>query len=286
MKAYEDIFWWSNDGLRLHARDYAGSKKAPPILCLPGLTRNARDYEALAERLSPDWRVIAVEFRGRGESAQAKDPMSYVPPTYVQDVDKLIDELGLKQVILFGTSLGGIVSVLIATTRPGLVKGILLNDVGPEISERGLDRIRGYVGQGGSHMSWVHAARAIAETNADVYPHYDLHDWIAMAKRLCRLNSAGRIVFDYDMRIAEPFRVPGGDGAADLWPAFKAIGDIPVAIVRGGLSDILLDKVAQKMVKTLPRAKTATVPDTGHAPTLDEPEARAAIDALLSEVGR
>lgn len=284
MKRFEDIYWESNDGLRLHARDYPGSKKLPPILCLPGLTRNARDFETLAERLSPEWRVISVEFRGRGESAPAKDPMTYAPPTYVQDVNKLVDEQGFRDVVFFGTSLGGLVSMLIASTRPGLVKGMLLNDVGPEIDEKGLSRIRGYVGQGGMHVSWVHAARALQESNGDVYPHYDLHDWIAMAKRLCRLNSSGRIVFDYDMRIAEPFRVPGGDGATDLWPAYKAIGDIPLAITRGKLSDILSDKVAKKMEKEHKGARLAVIPDTGHAPTLDEPEALAVIDALLKDV--
>lgn len=284
MKAFDDIYWWSNDGLRLHARDYPGSKSRPPILCMPGLTRNVRDFEALAERLSPDWRVIAIEFRGRGESAQAKDPMTYVPLTYVQEVGVLIDEMGLNEVALMGTSLGGLVSMLIATTRPGLVKGMVLNDVGPEIDEAGLERIRGYVGSGGSHMSWVHAARALAETNADVYPYYDLPDWIAMAKRLCRVNNSGRIVYDYDMRIAEPFKVPGGEGGADLWPVFEAIGDMPMLVVRGANSDILSAKTADKMVEVHKGAKLAVVPDTGHAPNLDEPVALAGIEALLAEI--
>src|SRR5207244_4298618 len=114
MATYEKRYWWSNDGLRLHYRDYPGRDDRPPILCLPGLTRNARDFEALAARLSPEWRVIAVDLRGRGESAYAKDPMSYVPLTYVQDIEALLGELAVSSYIAFGTSLGGIVTMLLA----------------------------------------------------------------------------------------------------------------------------------------------------------------------------
>ena len=105
MAAYSDGYWWSNDNLRLHYRDYAGDAARPPILCIPGLTRNARDFEGVAERLAGQYRVICVELRGRGESAYAKDPMSYVPLTYAQDLDRLIVELALDRVIVFGLSL-------------------------------------------------------------------------------------------------------------------------------------------------------------------------------------
>eukprot|EP01035_Chromulina_nebulosa_P036559 gene36559-49261_t len=114
MAAYENRYWWSNDGLRLHYRDYAGRADRPPIICLPGLTRNARDYASVAERLAGEWRVIAVDFRGRGESGYAKDPMSYVPLTYVQDMEALLSELGVERYVAFGTSLGGIVTMLLA----------------------------------------------------------------------------------------------------------------------------------------------------------------------------
>jgi pimeloyl-ACP methyl ester carboxylesterase len=106
MAAWSDGYWWSNDGLRLHYRDHAGPADRPPIICIPGLTRNARDFEGVAGRLGGSWRVICVELRGRGESAYAKDPMTYVPLTYLQDMEALIRELGLERFILFGTSLG------------------------------------------------------------------------------------------------------------------------------------------------------------------------------------
>lgn len=289
MAAYEDLFWWSRDNLRLHARDYAPGDAGraagrPPILCLPGLTRNARDYDALAARLSAEWRVIAVDFRGRGESAYAKDPMSYAPLTYVQDVEALLETIGAERYIAFGTSLGGIVSMLLAGAARETMAGVLLNDVGPEIDPAGLARIRGYVGKASTWPTWIHAARALAEANGDVYPDYAITDWIAMAKRLYRLTSAGRIVLDYDMKIAEPFRVPGNEAGPDMWHALERLKGVPALIVRGAASDILPAPVAERMVTQLPGAELVTVPRTGHAPTLDEPEVGPAIDRLLARV--
>jgi len=284
MAAYENCYWSSEDGLRLHYRDYAGRADRPPILCLPGLTRNARDYAALAERLAGEWRVIAVDFRGRGESAYAKDPMSYVPLSYVQDMAALIAELAIDRYVAFGTSLGGIVAMLLAGTPHGRIAGALLNDVGPEIDPAGLGRIRGYVGKASSWPTWMHAARAVAENNEDVYPHWTITDWLAMAKRLYRLNNAGRIVLDYDMKIAEPFKVPGNEAGPDMWRALEALKAVPALIVRGARSDVLAPATAERMVTLLDDVELVTVPDVGHTPTLDEPAAVAAIDRLLARV--
>ena len=281
---YADSYWWSNDNLRLHYRDYAGSAERPPILCLPGLTRNARDFEGVAARLSPDWRVIAVDFRGRGESAYAKDPMTYAPITYVQDIDRLLSTLGIERFVAIGTSLGGIVTMLLAATGRRELAGAVLNDIGPVIEPAGIERIRGNVGRGNSWLTWVQAARSLAENNAAIYPDYALDDWIAMAKRLYRLTKTGRIIPDYDMAIAEPFRLPGGEAGVDLWPAFEALSPAPTLIVRGELSDILSDATAIAMQKRLPGSALVTVARTGHAPTLDEPEAVAGVDALLARV--
>jgi pimeloyl-ACP methyl ester carboxylesterase len=281
---YTDGYWWSKDGLRLHYRDYAAPADKPPLLCFPGLTRNARDYEALATRLAGDWRVICVEFRGRGESAFAKDPMTYVPLVYLQDVEALLAELGIERFVAVGTSLGGIVTMLLAATDGGKLAGAVLNDVGPEIDPAGLARIRTYVGKAVWHPTWMHAARAVAEGNADVYPGYGIEDWLRMAKRLYRVNSSGRIVLDYDMKIAEPFRVPGNEAGPDMWPTMDALAKKPVLIVRGEHSDILRASVAERMAERLGDAELVTVAGVGHAPTLDEPEAAAAIDRLLARV--
>ncbi len=284
LPSYTDGYWWSGDGLRLHYRDYPGRSDRPPLICIPGLTRNARDYEKLAERLSGEWRVIAVELRGRGESAYAKDPMTYVPLTYLQDLEALVAALKLDRFVAVGTSLGGILTMLMASTHPERIAGAVLNDVGPELDPAGLGRIRGYVGKSTWHPTWMHAARAVAEANAHVYPNWGITEWLDMAKRTHRLTSAGRIVLDYDMKIAEPFRVPGNEAGPDMWRAFDALADKPLLIVRGGTSDILPAAVADRMHAQVPGSELVTIPDTGHTPTLIEPEAEAAIDRLLARV--
>jgi pimeloyl-ACP methyl ester carboxylesterase len=284
MADWSDGYWVSSDGLKLHYRDYAGGASRPPILCIPGLTRNARDFEGVAERLAGGWRLICVELRGRGESAHAKDPMTYVPLTYLQDLEALIAALKLERFILFGTSLGGLMTMLLAASGRERIAGALLNDIGPEVEARGLDHIRSYVGRSQNWPTWLHAARFLAEAQGDRYPGWDLDQWVLYAKRLGRLTPAGRIVFDYDMRIAEPFKLPGGDAGFDLWPVFSALNGIPSLVVHGGISDLLSADTVAKMVAENPAMAQVTVPDVGHAPTLEEPEAAAAIDALLERV--
>lgn len=284
MADYENGLWWSNDGLRLHYRAYDGPDDRPPILCLHGLTRNARDWEPVADRLAGDWRLYVLEMRGRGESAYATDPMTYVPLTYVQDVEAFLASLNINRYVAFGTSLGGIVTMLMAATRPERLAGVLLNDIGPVIEEDGVERIRGYVGKGGNYPTWLHAARALRTGFGDIYPKWELDDWLAMAKRLCKVQPSGRIGYDYDMRIAEPFRVPGGEAGFDMWTAFAGLKNVPTTLVRGGHSEILSEATAREMQRRKPDLAVATVPDVGHAPVLNEPEAEAAIDALLERV--
>ena len=282
--AFEDRFWWSQDNLRLHYRDYAGRDDRPAILCIPGLTRNVRDFEALADRLAGEWRIICIELRGRGESAYAKDPMSYVPLVYLQDIIALLDELKLPRFIGFGTSLGGIMLMLLATLRRAEMAGVLLNDIGPDIAPAGLERIRNHVGTGGPQPTWVHAARVLSETNAMIYPGWRLQDWLRFAKRLCRVNSQGRVVFDYDQRIAEPFRVPGGETGVSLWPAFDALAGMPLTLLRGALSDLLSVETAGQMKARFPDMDFVEVPKVGHTPTLEEQLSIEAIDRLLDRV--
>jgi pimeloyl-ACP methyl ester carboxylesterase len=284
MALWSDGYWSSSDGLRLHYRDYAGDPSRPPILCIPGLTRNARDFEGVAERLAGRWRVLCLELRGRGQSEYAKDPMSYVPLTYVADVEALMEQLALPKYVLFGTSLGGIVTMVLAWRDRSRLAGALINDIGPVLESRGLEKIRGYVGRSQSWPTWLHAARAIAEVQGDRYPDWKIEDWIAYAKRLCRLTQNGRVVFDYDMRIAEPFRVPGNEVGVDLWPAWQALAGLPTLIVKGELSDLMSAATLERMLEENPAAEAVTVPRVGHAPTLDEPEAVEAAERLLERI--
>lgn len=285
MAEYDDRSWTSRDGLRLHFRDYPGDTGKPPIVCLPGLTRNARDFEDLASRLAGRWRVLCVELRGRGDSDYARDPMTYQPLQYLDDVEALLEQEGITRFVSFGTSLGGLLTMLLAGKDATRLAGAMINDIGPEVSEVGLARIRGYVGQGRSFETWMHAARALQEAQGEIFPDYEVADWLRLAKRTMVLGSSGRVVFDYDMKIAEPFEAPGGaTPAVDMWPLYDALARCPLLVLRGELSDILAADAAAKMAARAPSAEIVTVSRVGHAPTLDEPEAVAAIERLLSRI--
>lgn len=282
---WQDRHWQSPDGLTLHYRDYQGPEGGIPVLCLPGLTRNARDFEGLAARLSPRFRVICPDMRGRGDSAYAKNSATYMPMQYVADVNALLEQAEIGRFIVVGTSLGGLMTMILAMIDPSRIAGAVLNDIGPVIEPAGLARIRDYVGQGSTFPTWMHAARTLEEEHGAVFPDYQLSDWLTMAKQVMVLNSNGRIVYDYDMKIAEPFEKPGGEAGVDMWPGLEALGGRPVLMVRGELSDILSAETLAEMARRLPLAEAVTVPRVGHAPTLDEPEAAAGIERLLARVG-
>ncbi|MEA3065996.1 MAG: hypothetical protein QOJ27_2453 [Sphingomonadales bacterium] len=284
MADWSDGWWTTGDGLRLHYRDYPGGDRRPPIICIPGLTRNARDFEGVAERLKGDWRLICVELRGRGQSDYAKDPMTYLPPVYWQDLEALIAALDLKRFVLFGTSLGGLITMLLAMADNKRIAAALLNDIGPVLETEGLDHIRSYVGRSQSWPTWLHAARAICEMQRDRYPDWDIGQWLVYAKRLCKLTAGGRVTLDYDMRIAEPFKAPESSGGFDLWTAFAALNGVPSLVVHGEISDLLSGATVERMLAGNEAMEAVTVPRVGHAPTLDEPEAAAAIDRLLARV--
>ena len=281
---FQDRFWTSPDGLKLHFRDYPGSAERLPVLCMHGLTRNARDFEKLADHLSPARRVLALDMRGRGDSEYAKDSATYNPGTYVGDVLALLAQEGIDRFVAIGTSLGGLMTMLLASVAPGRVAGAVLNDIGPEVDPAGIDRIREYVGQARSFPTWMHAARALQDVHGSSHPQFAIEDWLGMAKRCMVIQQNGRIGFDYDMAIAEPFRDAQGAVPPDLWPAFEALKGAPLVIVRGGASDLLKPDTLEQMVARHGDAETVIIPEVGHAPTLDEAEAVAAIDRLLARV--
>lgn len=286
MANWTDGYWMSDEGLRLHYRDYPASESAadrPPIICIPGLTRNARDFEGVAARLAGNWRLICVDLRGRGESAYARNAMSYVPPVYLGDLETLIAGLHLKRFVLFGTSLGGLMTMLLALRDSSRIAGALLNDIGPDVDPRGMARLRAMVGRSQSWPTWLHAARHYAEVKQAIYPKWNIDDWLRHAKHLCRLNQSGRIVLDYDMRIAEPFKA-GPLAEFDMWPAFAALREVPTLVVHGAQSDILAPATLARMKQEHPALQAVTVPNVGHEPTLEEPQATAAIDRLLETV--
>ncbi|GMN02735.1 alpha/beta fold hydrolase [Erythrobacter sp. MTPC3] len=281
---YEDRFWTSEDGLRLHYRDYAGPNDSGrlPVLCMHGLTRNARDFAALAAHLSQTRRVIVPEMRGRGMSDYAQSSDSYNPVQYVADVERLLAGEAIERFVAVGTSMGGLMTIMLAHAKPGRIAAVVMNDIGPEIETSGVERISGYVGQGGSYPTWIHAARSLSSVHGSAFPDYDLDQWLEMAKRTLVVSQNGRISYDYDMAIAEPFSKPGNAAPANLWLAFEALRDVPMVLVRGELSDLISPATVKQMRARNPAMTVVTVPRVGHAPSLDEPEARTAINALMA----
>ena len=280
---YADRYYVVKDGLRLHYRDYPGSADRKPLVCLHGLTRNARDFAELAERYSPGRRVLALDFRGRGLSSYDPLPERYNPLTYAHDVLQLLDELRIEQALFVGTSLGGLVMMTIAAIALQRIAAAILNDVGPDVDPEGVGRILTYVGKDKRFRDWDEAAQAIAGNFGSSFERYGHEDWINTAKRICR-EEDGEIRFDYDMAIAEPFKSAGPTPNIDLWPLFAALAQKPLLVVRGAKSDLLTAETAAKMQSVASGVKLATVEGIGHAPELKEPEAVAAIDEFLSSL--
>ena len=281
-----DGWFWSRDGLRLHYRDWPAAAAVPAdrpaLLCLPGLIRNSRDFTGFAERLAGQWRVVAADLRGRGDSAYAKDSLTYVPLTYLLDLRLLIEAAGLQRFVVIGASLGGTLAMMLTIGHRAQLAGAILNDTGPVAEPAGTQRLRANVGRSGNWPTWLQAARDLAVHNASVYPGWQVGDWLGLAKQLCRLTPGGRIVLDHDPRIAEPFRLPGADAGTDLWAAFDGLHGLPVLLLRGQSSDLLGPATVAAMQARLPAMTVAEVAGVGHAPTLAEPEAIAAIDGFLT----
>jgi pimeloyl-ACP methyl ester carboxylesterase len=280
IEGFQDRYCTMRDGLRLHYREYSGAVDRPPLLCLHGLTRNVRDFAELANRYSPGFRVLALDFRGRGDSDYDPQPARYNPLTYAGDVIELLDQLGLAEAVFVGTSLGGLVTMTMAALAPQRIAATILNDVGPDIDPEGIGRILSYVGKDIRFASWDEAADVIAANFGASFDGYTHEDWVKMAKRNCREEN-GQIRFDYDMAIAEPFKTLGPTPTVDLWPFFAALGQKPLLVVRGAKSDLLTAATAARMQQAAPGMRLAVVPGVGHAPELNEPEAVAAIDEFL-----
>lgn len=280
---FKDRYFTVSDGIRLHYRDYPGSADRPPLLCLHGLTRNARDWSEFADRYSPAHRVLVLEFRGRGDSGYDPEPARYNPLKYAADVIELLDQLGIAEAIFVGTSLGGLVTMTVAATNSKHIAATILNDIGPDVETGGIDRILSYVGIDTRFENWDAAADAIAAKQGGSFLNYTHSDWVKMARRNCREEN-GEIRFDYDMAIAEPFKTTGPTPHVDLWPLFAELAKKPLLVIRGERSDLLNASTFARMQEVGPGGKFATVAGVGHAPELGEPEAIAAIDRFLADI--
>ncbi|MDY6924119.1 MAG: alpha/beta hydrolase [Pseudomonadota bacterium] len=288
-QTFADRRWTSPDGLTLFARDYAaaGGPAKLPVIAIHGLTRNSADFGAIAPLIAQSGRrVLAIDVRGRGLSDRAPDPMTYQPLNYAQDVLALMEQAGVARAVFLGTSMGGLITMALAAIRPKAVAAAILNDIGPEVAKEGLMRIAAYSGQPVDTPGWAEAAAYVKLHNAIAFPHYTDADWDAFARRVFRVGTEGSPVLDYDPDIAVPIRAAGAKALVpNLWPMFGRLARArPVLLVRGETSDLLSEAIAAKMKKRAPKMDYVEVPGVGHAPMLDEPEAKAAIFPFLGEV--
>lgn len=281
--------WTSSDGLSLFARDYPGADgpASLPVIAIHGLTRNSADFDAIAPLIARGGRrVLALDVRGRGRSDRATDPMTYQPPVYANDVLALLEQAGLERAVFLGTSMGGLITMALAAMKTRVVAAAILNDIGPQVSPEGLARIAAYSGQPVETPTWAAAAAYARRINAIALPHYSDADWDAFARRTFREGTEGSPVLDYDPDIAVPIRAAGARALApNLWPYFRRLArKRPTLLIRGATSDLLGADIAARMQKAAPDMAYAEVPGVGHAPMLDEPEARSAIFAFLRDV--
>lgn len=275
------------DGLALFVRDYA--PEAPttglPVLCLHGLTRNSRDFSSVAPRMAAlGRRVICPDVRGRGRSDWDQKPENYQPSVYVQDTLHVLDQLGVDRCVWIGTSMGGLMTMIAAAQAPARIAAVVLNDIGPQLDQRGLDRIAGYVGRTEPVADLDSAAAAIRVINQSAFPT-ETNDsfWRTFAERTFRKRPDGRFELDYDPAIATPFRAAPAP-APDLWPLFDGLATIPTLAVRGALSDLIASETITEMKRRKPDLEAITIEDVGHAPTLEEEETWTALWRFLSHV--
>lgn len=281
--------WISPDGLSLFARDYAAAAGPArlPVIAIHGLTRNSADFGAIAPLIAQSGRrVLALDVRGRGRSDRAPDPMTYQPVNYAHDVLALMEQAGIARAVFLGTSMGGLITMALAALRSKVIAAAIINDVGPEVAKEGLARIAAYSGQPVDTPTWAEAAAYVKQHNAVAFPHYTDADWDAFARRVFRIGSEGSPELDYDPDIAVPIRAAGAKALVpNLWPMFGRLTRArPVLLVRGETSDLLSPAIAAKMRKRAPKMDFVEVPGVGHAPMLDEPEAKAAIFPFLGEL--
>ena len=285
MTTYYPIYYQSGDGLTLFAREYPSDSDRPTLLCMPGLTRNSADFEPLVAHFYPDHQVVAVDLRGRGLSQWDPQPANYHPGTYVEDMFALLDRLALDRPVLVGTSLGGLMAMMMNAMAPGAFAGMVINDVGPVVEPAGLARIQQYVGRDPAVSSWAEAVASTRAIGELAYPHFGDDDWEQLTRRIYREDTAGVPVLMYDPAIAQPM-ADSGDNAVppDLWQVFDAAPATPALVIRGALSDILGAGTVAEMQKRKPGLQAVEVPGVGHAPILDEPPAVAALRSFLASI--
>lgn len=283
---FQSLYFTQRNGLKLHARYYparAIDTAAPrPLVCLPGLTRNSRDFDVIARALSSGPRardVYAIDYRGRGLSQHDRDWKNYNVPTEMQDILDFYAARELSGAAILGTSRGGLITMVMAAAQPGVLGPVILNDIGPVLEQKGLTRIASYVGRTPLPRDWAEAGRLVREMNLKAFPAIPEADWEAIARQLFN-DKDGRPAPGYDAELSRAFSVLDGPMPA-LWPQFEALGRVPVMVIRGANSDLLSATTVETMRQRHRDLTALTVEGEGHAPWLRDDASIAAVRAFL-----
>ena len=276
-------YYTSDDGLKLHYRDIGDDNGKFVIVCIPGLTRNSRDFDEFATRFAHNNRVICVDLRGRALSDYDKNWKNYHPTTYAKDVWTLLDKLSIEKVVIMGTSLGGLIAMLMSSQNNNRIAGVIINDIGPDINPKGLERIKKYAGLLPPVKSWQEAADQTKEVYGPWLKGIDDSQWIKLAKRAYKENNNKNPVLDMDVNISTAIKQVGPQ-KGDPWQLFDSLKNTETLVLRGELSDILTENILTKMHNKNPNLISTIIPDRGHVPLLNEKISLSAIDEFLMRI--
>lgn len=281
-RGYREVTYRAQDGRRLYYREYGDPlSRAPALLCLPGLTRNSKDFDTLARRLCAARRVVCPDYRGRGQSERDPDWRNYAPRVTLSDVRHLRIAAGLHHAVVCGVSFGGLLAMALGALAPTALAGVILNDVGPDLDPKGTERILGYIARDHPQPDWPTATARMRETFPTLSYKSD-EEWRSFTEATYRQGTDGQLYVDYDLALARTLR--DSQEAEDIWALFGTLRDLPVLAVRGGVSDVLSAATLDKMVRAKTDLAHLTLPGVGHTPSLNEPESERAIDDLLRRV--
>ena len=282
MAEYREYTHRTRDGLELYYRVYGPEENdRTPVLCLSGLTRNSRDFHALAVHLGRDRTVMCLDYRGCGRSDRDLDYMNYQVDTDAADVVDLLDGIGVREAIFMGTSRGGLTTMNLALSRLDLIAAAIMNDVGPALRRGGRGKVGKYFELPYAYPDWDAACAAYRAWSEKTTPDLSETQWMERARATFVETRDGRVRFDYDPKMADAYR--HRTDPPHSWAKFEALMVKPVLSIRGEWSGILTAETVEEMRARKPDLQSVTVPNRGHTPLLDEPAAMAAIDAFLKD---
>ena len=273
--SWQSLFCRSTDGLRLHNRLYGAHETARvPVVCLPGLARTSADFHELAEHLSAHpkhpRRVLAMDYRGRGRSDYDPNPANYDVRIEMQDVLDVMTAAGMHEAIFIGTSRGGLITMGLSAARPAVIRGAVLNDIGPVIEAKGIARIKGYVGKLPPVRDYGEATQLMKRVAGAQFPRLTEAEWAGFAKRTFKQGGGG-LVMDYDPQLLVSLAAFDLEKPLPvLWPYFEGLMNVPVLSIRGSHSDLLSEATQVAMQARHPRCEMLTVQGEGHAPLLGD----------------